>query len=679
MKNKGLLTYSVLCAALFLQPVFGEEAPLSGEREVTLEAAPAVEKDLKAERRAEKIKRHFENLSFRIKAEDADTGDLPETGFSVEQKNEDLENLFAGGEKGRKYLLALLKEIKSGYTKERILRHLARETAEKEADEQTLDTLYSVIKDKSSQVRFLTVRLLGETGSSLSIPKINSLLYDPFILRKDVYPVRQAAREAIDLIKLREEARVLPEEERVKKWLLVIKEKAALRQDYFCEKAVKEIALLPAGKESVWTETLTAQEMVGKKTLINNKIFGYLLLAAASLQEERTLPLIKAALEESSLLYMAVRSSALLSLTTAMDLLLDEPVNSEKAALFLSAIKEKLSKTDSLNPAGEETAYAGYAKEKFDTVVNNVKLLLLFKRDREVYIEAARLYAFALNDYARALEYCLLYEKALGEAPVEESYLFFKAALLANKGRYFEAVEADPLINLKPFLINQGFAETLQKNKKSDTVTEARKNYLLVNVFLEGQNYRKALDILKKPEESVVLELPGKFVRQKTVFAEEKLKAGTEEILAVIDFVPKEGLSLEISTEKKEYAKEEGIKVKIKLSNSGTETAYGVNPSAGVSGFDLLLMQSGRLVKKLKQDLAPVSRSVEETAGDVFEIEVGGAFSSEILLVAAKEDKIAGELEIILSYAGGPEAAETGKGWIKQTLISNELKIKIRK
>ena len=672
MRNKRVLTYCLLLLGFSLLPVFGEETVLPETPAVTTEAGLSEAETVQAEKRTEKINQYLENLIFRILQEDTDTGDLPEAGFSIDVNNQNLEKLIATGEKGKKYLFSLLKETKSGYTKERILRELAREAAGKEFDNFTLETLYSIIKNRSSGIRFLTVRLLGEKGTSKSIPKINSLLYDPFILRKDVYPIRTAAREAIELIKIREEAGLLPEEERVKKWLAIIKEKAAARQDYFCEKAAGELALLPAGKESVWTELITAKEMVGKKTLINNKIFGYLLLASANLKDERTLPLIEESIKDLSLVNMAVRSAAALSPLKTAALLLKEPINSINAALMLKVLKEQPVE----NPSSLVFNYTGYDKESYDAVVQDIKQILLVKRDNEAYKDAGEMYAYVLNDFERALFYFSLYENGTAR---DEAYSELLAKTLANNGNFMEAEKISPLMDLKSYVVNRKLLEIFTGlSLVADSVFECRKNYRLVNIFLEMKNYRSALCVLKKPELMACAEIPEQYIKDKITLCETALKEERDDIFGGLDTTLNENTSLEISTEKQEYKKDEEIKVKLLLKNTGVSAASGINDPAGNYGFDILVMKDGRLIKRLKKELS-VSKTDGETAPDLFAVEPETALASEIIIFSAAEEKTEQEVEIIMSYVGGPEIAAPGKEWIKHPLVSNEIIIKILK
>jgi len=131
MRNKRLLTYGVLTVIfLLLQSGFGEEPDLVQNKDVTAEISLDDSKTQQAEKHAEKIKQYLENLIFRIQEEDTETGELPEAGFSIVTNNLNLEKLIITGEKGRKYLFSLLKETKSGYTKERILREIYKDTAD---------------------------------------------------------------------------------------------------------------------------------------------------------------------------------------------------------------------------------------------------------------------------------------------------------------------------------------------------------------------------------------------------------------------------------------------------------------------------------------------------------------------------------------------------------------------
>ncbi|MFH1073494.1 MAG: hypothetical protein V1752_00230, partial [Candidatus Firestonebacteria bacterium] len=97
MRNKRLLTYSILIAGLLSRPGFGETPELSQNQDITLEVSLTDLKKQQEEKRAEKVKQYLENLVFCIKEEDADTGELPEAGFSIEVNNQNLEKLIAAG------------------------------------------------------------------------------------------------------------------------------------------------------------------------------------------------------------------------------------------------------------------------------------------------------------------------------------------------------------------------------------------------------------------------------------------------------------------------------------------------------------------------------------------------------------------------------------------------------
>ena len=173
-------------------------------------------------------------------------------------------------------------------------------------------------------------------------------------------------------------------------------------------------------------------------------------------------------------------------------------------------------------------------------------------------------------------------------------------------------------------------------------------------------------------------EISEQFVRERVILAQTRLKEAEEEIMAGLDTVKSEELTLEISTEKPEYNKDEDIKIKLLFKNTGTLPVKGINDPAGTYGFDVLVVKDGVLVKRLKKELG-VIRVNEELPVDIFTIEPGTALSSEIPAFSASEEKTQEEVEIIISYVGGPEVAGAEKGWIKHPVVSNELKIKIRK
>lgn len=660
----------MLAGLFLLRSVFGEEQLISP---VTVSTAETTMD--KADMREEKVKQYAKNLISNILKGDAGTGEFPDAGFSVNVDNLELEKLLAGKEKLNKYILSLLREVKSGYTKERILRELFKKRGASEEDESTLETLYSLLKDRSSQVRYLAVKLLGERGSPSSVLKINSLLYDPFSLRKDVYPVRVAAREAIELIKIREEVKTLSGEECIIKWLQVLKEKAVLKQDYFCERAVKELFLLPSAKEKVWTELMLAKEQAGKKTLIENKIFSYLLLAASGLKDERSLPLIFESLKEASLQNMAVRASAALSLDQTIDILLEQSVGSERAELLFSAIKEKLAEKEVIDLPEPVSAND---KEVLFSVAEKARQLLLIKRDPEVYIDAAELFAVGLNDYDGALSYIALY-KSEGKEPAEHersSEIYSKT--LANKGKFVQVDELFPLLNKMPYFINLALQDLFRKKQIADTVKNCRKTYYLANSAFELENYRKTLNILRNLDTASCPEIKRAFKEERTEYCETKIKKRTEEIISGLAASTSEDLILKIAAEKKEYKKGEELKVRSVLANKGMATVFGAKAKEGGSGFDLLMMKDGLLIKRFKEDFTKKQES-EELQESVFRLGSEEEIVSEFIIPTGEEVIPEGAVELALSYVGGRLAKEYEKDGISRPVISNILTLVIRK
>lgn len=673
--------------AVFFSGENPESLPLTISKETTSEipaSAPALpgvldlEEKAKATEQEEKIKKYCEPLKASVLDGDSDTGELPEAGFSVNIKNENLENLLLPGEKVKKYIYALLKEARSGYIRERIVREIYEGVFE--PDELTTETLFFVLKDKSSQVRFLTAKILGERGSAKTIQHLNTLLYDPYSLRKDVYPVRQAAREAIELIKLREEAALLPVEERAKKWTQVIKDKAAVRQDYFCEQAAKELGLISfeTAKEQLWQELLTAKDPQGKKTLVNNKIFGYLLLASAMMKDERTIPLIEDAFKETALMQLAARSAVALSFEQAAKMLLHEPVSSEKAELLLNLLKNSLAQNVILELS---VNYPKSRGEEFKKYASLVLKKLLVKRDKEAYKEAANIFYYGQNDYALALEYLSLYENAAGrtERTTDEAATELFSLCLAAEGNLKRALEISPLMSVKDYLVNLRFLNLLALKETAFKKKTFRTCYYTAGAYLELKAYYLAAGVFK---ELLLLEdsfdLPAAVIQKKITFCEAKNKEQHKDIFTGIEQAALEQLKLEIVTEKQEYNTGEEIKLSLLLKNAGTQPVAGINDREGNLGFDLVILNKGRFLKRLKKDLSKIAE-VEALEAGLFTIEPGSALASDLIALSAKENDTETELSLAVSYVPSPVLNGYEKGWIMQPVVSNELKIKIKK
>ena len=633
-----------------------------------------------AEKREETIKQYAEGLIYRILEGDTDTGEMPEAGFSVNLKNENLEKLLALGEPAKKYIYSLLKGARSGHIKERIVREISEGSAE--LDELTTETLFAVIKDKSSQVRLLTAKILGERGSSKTIARLNSLLYDPYSLRKDVNPVRLAAREAIELIKLREEAMLLPAEDRAKKWIQVIKDKAAARQDYFCEKAAKEFYAISlaqegaAAKEDLFKEVIAARDVQGKKTLVNNKIFGYLLLSSAIMKDERALPLIENAFKDVSLMNLAARAVNAVSFEAALEMLLSESPGSEKAAVLFNNLKKYLLQ----NKVPELTVrYPEAGEEEFNEYARIAKEILLVQRDNKAYMEAAKIFYYGLNDYPRALEHLAVYEKKINpvETPFEEEYFEILAGCLAAEGNIKKARETAPIMNLQQYIFNLQLLELLSlKEARKKTF---RTGYYTANAFMEMKAYSKAAgalkELMKLADENP--EITRDTLQAKINYCEAMRKDRINEIYSSPKEAP-ENLKLEIFADRQEYRAGEEIKINFIFKNTGTEPVYGANDKEGNLGFDLVVMKKGLVVKRLKNNLAKQSE-IAALEANLFTIEPGSALSSEIIALSPAENDLEAEFVLQVSYAPSTALFGYEKGWIEQPVLSNDLKIRIKK
>ncbi|GEM_PF-2124889 len=697
--NMKTITYVLIIAIVFPVMFFAEkkqfpraenlpvqkdkpDVPVPEAEEITSETLLPAE-EAAAQKQEEKEKKYCEKLALKILEKDADTGEMPEAGFSVNIKNGNLEKLLGLGGNVNKYIYGLLKTAKSGYIKERIIREIA---GAPDPDEFAAENLLPLIKDKSSQVRLLTARILGERGNSKAIPRLNSLLYDPYTLRKDVYPVRLAAREAIELIKLREEAALLEPGKRASKWIRSIKEKAAARQDYFCEQAVKELCRISREpesgeiKEELWQELNAAGEVRGKKTLVNNKIFGYLLFALAALKDERALPLIENAYKEVSLENMAARSAGAFSAGYALDLLLSEPAGSGKAGVLFNTLKAGLEqKTDVEIPevkgpkAGAEDLNKYYAL---------IKKKLLFKRDPEAYKDAAKIFCFGLNDYQSALEYLSLYEKSQKpeNSTGEEAYFEFFSGCLAGTGNFKRAREISFAMDLRVYLFNLQFLDLLNIKEAAQKKKTFRTVYYTAGAFFELKAYYKAAkaykELLTLAEDNS--ELTRDDIKKKIIACEENYGEQLADTLTGLEPEVPENLKLEITADRKEYKIGQKIKVKLLLKNTGTESANGVNDRDGNLGFDLIILKDGIMLKRLKNDLSKISETEALEAG-LFIIDAGSGFESEIAALSAAENREETELMLAVSYAPAPALNGYEKGWIEYPVISNELKIRVKK
>ena len=674
MKKKFLLIISILGFTIpyidIADEIISKESVISPQIDTTREESIIVESEKLPERvieQQERIKTYCENLVFNILRKDKDTGELPEALFYVHETDEDLEKLIVLKEKGLSYLVNLLKDLRNGYLRAYIIESLEIFTP----NEEIINTLVFSLKDRSSQVRFLSARLLGKIGNPNIIPKLIPLLYDKYTLRKDVYPVRIAAREAIDLIKLREEIKNLQDDEtRVKKLVEIVKDKINKKEDYFYEYATLEIPKYFNAKDILWEELNLIKSKGSKITQIENKIFGFFIEVLSRLQDERVLPIIEDALKDPSLFFICLRSLNEIKPDRLVDILLKEPINSDIANLIINLIEKKGKESNTL----EYEIQKDLNTQDYKNYIEKIQRLLLLRREEDTYKKIAKFFAYGLNDYKRGLSYLKLYEDYL--EGYDEEYITILSDCLANLGRFADAKEINPMKDVSIVVAYLPLIDAIQKKLEENTELIWKKLWYLYIFYKNIEEYKNAEGVLLrliniKEGNEVNIER----LNNELEFCRERIKE-VEKNLSLREEINQENLVLEIKAEKDLYKIGEDINIKILIRNNSDKSFYILNDVEGSLGFDLIVMNDGILVKRLKTNFGkqvPIETLMEE----VFEIEPHKSMEADITLKGYEYNE--GEYEIILSYIGGKPISGYEDGWIESPLISNNILIKIQK
>lgn len=677
MKKKGFKILIVFTGIIIFFPLisFCQQGLVNSKQSITSEADSQALQDKKANwvvERDENIKKLCEDTVLIIKAEDKDTGDLPEAGFFVDEPGENIDRLINLKERAIDYLTALLKETKNGYNKAKIVKAFQNFSP----DQKVIDALIISLKDKSSEVKFLSGQLLGKIGDAKVIPRLTSLLYDAYYLRKDVYPLRKAGREAIDLIKFREELNKLQtDEEKAKKLVELIKEKALSKQDYFCEYAAEAFINYISAKEIVWQELANARLQAGKISQLNTKVYGYLLEAASVAQDERVLLLIDESLGNPSLYWTCIKVLNRISPGKLTDILLKEPVNSDLAKLILNLIENESKKKNILE---YNVTKQPINKIQYDEYIAKVKKMLILNRDESVYKDIAEIFAYGLNDYETALEYTKLYEDVPDYIVYDKAYVDLVSKCLAGAGKFSEAGRINPMLNVSSYIIYAPLIDELNKKTPENDTYLCRKLQYLYRFYEALEQYKNAQETAKS-----LISLKGSEIKQETAeqmykYCDDKIKEKVNEIFDKIEAEGEKSLNLEIKADKDFYNTGEQVKVKVLLHNNSPASVYTLNDNIGNLGFDFIVMKNGCLVKILKKNL---DGNTEEgqLAQQVLEIKANESIEADIVVFSEQENTVEGQYEVIFSYIGGHAVKENETDWIKELLASSEIIIKIRK
>ena len=285
MKKFSLLLIQALLPALLLA---APEGAVTGEQ--PLAALP----DPKAawlKGRDEDAAKEADRLIESIRASDRDTLDLPEAGFLVFESNPELEKLLNRGIQNSGDLEYLLSDLKNGFYRQRIIEALSLC-----AQEQTTEVFRASLKDRSSGVRLSALKALAQQAEAGSGQIFTALLYDRYAQRRDYYPIRAAARDAIDFIKLKAGLQDTKENERAMKICAALKEGAGKKQQFFCELCGAELKKLPGGADAVYSAYLelksSASTVSGASVTLAGQEAGenfsyFLLSALAALKDAR--------------------------------------------------------------------------------------------------------------------------------------------------------------------------------------------------------------------------------------------------------------------------------------------------------------------------------------------------------------------------------------------------------
>ncbi|MEI7904010.1 MAG: HEAT repeat domain-containing protein [Candidatus Firestonebacteria bacterium] len=634
-------------------------------------------------------------LSESVRSADRDTGEMPEAGFSVSETTPGLEKLLLAGDRSYFELEFLLTNLKNGFLRERLVKALAGRN-----DDKSLALLTAALKDKSSGVRLNAARIIGREGSSKDFKNLTPLLYDKYMQRRDLYPVRLAAREAIDLIKFREGIKELAETEKIGKLLPLLAEKALKKESYFTEYAVLALGLLASAGEAVYKEierikiqetglpvsTSTATSVAGSISTTasitteadRERVLGWLFLASACLRDERIMPEILKNLNDPGLFYISLRALNALKREALLSLLLGEPEGSERAAVMLKILTAVPAgdKGNEVMLSGIMNSLAIPADGPEEALRENIEKLILSERNKDRYLDAGFVCAIALNDYDKASYYLGLYEEAAEDKNYSAAHHQLFSLCLVNKGKFAENEELNPLTDDRACRIYFPLINSFIKDIKENSGNLPAKLSLLADFYMKTGRYKNAADVLGRllDDRDCPKNLKAKAAKLLDKCGTE-INSGIAGFLRPVLELKEQKLKIELTPAKESFTAGEDVKLLLKLTNTLAGAVYFLNDrEEGRLGLDAGVFCDGLLVKRLKTELNKTIPG-QELAEKISVLNPGESYETSITVLPGSLNK-EGEYAITVSYDGGAPFKGYEKGWIKNVLFSDRLKVK---
>ncbi len=675
MKKTTLLFIQVLLPALLLA---APEGDVTGEQSLDprimaadTASAGSVLKTAWLKGRDDDAAKEADRLIESIRAADRDTLDLPEAGFTVTEPNPELKKLLNRGSQNLNDLEYLLADLKNGFFRQRIIEALSAA-----APEAAAGTFRQALKDRSSGVRLSALKALMETADGGASQYFTPLLYDRYAQRRDYYPVRAAARDAIEFLKLKTELKDQPGSVRAQKYCEALKEKAGKKQFYFCELCGKELVTLPDGAEALYAAYLelkspAAQTAGSAATLLvqtgaENASF-YMLTALAVLKDVRVKGELLALLADKNNMLPGFR--ALMSL---------DPVEALKLYCPLDLLPAELLGLLSGVPGRESCALNA---EHFSDEAFRGQLTKRIMRQRKfsAYVDAARYYYELGFDREKALGWLASYDPSVSgmEQPYNRDYGSLKALCLLPEGKAEEAALLDPYA---PGILFKKYAPEIN---------------ILKSVPAESPGFRIAAEALYKIYLKLGL-LPCALQQLSALSASAGIKEEEREIykaesarlnglqaekLGTLFDSPDTGTQGQVLLAAPATAlifkPGEDIKITVSIKNDSPEQAYLLNSAGGPLGFDAGLFYEGLIAGRLFADETE-KLSAAEAAQRVEVLAPGVSFEKEYVLLPAAQNTVEKEYDLIITYDGGAPLKGFEKGWTGK-LISETLKVAVKK
>ncbi len=659
MKKLSLLLIQVLLPALLLAApegdVTGEATPdpriMAAEPALTLPDPKAAW--LKG--RDEDVAKEADRLIESIRAADRDTLDLPEAGFSVLDSNPELEKLLNRGVQNTGDLEYLLSDLKNGFYRQRIIEALFLCAPEKAAD-----AFRAALKDRSSGVRMSALKALAQAGEAGSGQMFTALLYDRYAQRRDYYPIRAAARDAIDFIKLKASLQDLKGSEQALKYCAALKEVAGKKQQFYCELCGAELKRLPMGSDAVYSAYLelkssaatvsgAAATLTGQEGAENSAYF--FLSALASLKDARIKEDITALLADKEKPLVGFRLLLLLDPVEAIKSYCPADL---KAGDLLELLTENIQ--GEAGPLNFEPASDAAFR---DSILRKV----MGERKFSSYIDAANGYFDLFFDRERALAWLSEYDPSASgmEQPYNRSYGNMRALCLLAGGNPEEAARFNPYTPVRAFkkylpainILRMVPPESAGSRLAGEALYMA---YLALDLIPCATRQLTALSSLPAADES-----PG----QKYLAESKRLGERQAERRGSIEQPVDAGepaVLLKLQSAETGVKPGEEIKVILSVQNNSGAPACIVDSSGGPVGFDVGLFADGVIVKRLFGDETE-KLSAEEEAARVVVIAPGSSYEKEFTLLTGAQNTAEKDYQLIATYDGGKPLKAFAKGW----------------